>query len=297
MDYNCLVHKYRGWILALMLVLTGCGFNLSQAGSGTATPFIITATLALPTLEPSTPTSLAPLGSPTPASITGVTANQLNVRSAPSTTASALGMISPSANVQILGVDSSGSWYQIVYPQSPDGKGWIASQYVQVQNKDSIPVLAGTATATAVQLTPQVTQPLLTSTPLVLSPTALGPAPQDGDSAQSPAVNLSFSPGGIRSLIYSSDLSAPEGDSHDWIRFTPEGDSVSFKLSCVGNGNPSVALLQDGAAVQNWSGLGCGQEELFSVKALTPYLVELSLTPAGQALEYVHYTITIQTGD
>lgn len=310
MDYNCRVHKYFLLTVACVLLLSACGLNLSAPSKGTATPFIITATLpplptALPTLTPLPPTS-----SPTLAPITGTTSTQLNVRANPSTTGAPLGMIGPFAKVQIVGKDSSGKWYQIIYSQGKDGKGWIVAQYVQVDNPTAIPTIADaatpspTATVTGsapnanVAMTAQTESANGTVAPTTIPPTVtptLIPAPQDGDSAQSPAVNITFSPSGARSLIYSSDVSAPQGDAEDWIQFTPYGSSVSINLTCSGNGTLKVDLQQNGTQIQNWAGLSCNETKKINVLPDQVYLMSLTAASASGELEYDHYTLSVET--
>src|SRR5512143_1889833 len=104
-------------------------------------PLFVTSTLP-PTAVPSTtPPPPTPSPAPTATPRAGITSTQLYVRGQPASSGAQLGLIGPATNVEILGRDPSGNWYQISYPQSRDGKGWIAAQYVQVQDKDTIQVI------------------------------------------------------------------------------------------------------------------------------------------------------------
>lgn len=76
--------------------------------------------------ETPTPTSAAPAGAE------GEVLSQINVRSGPAQTYSSFGMINPKDKVVITGVTISKYWYQIQYPSSPTGFGWVASQYIKV---------------------------------------------------------------------------------------------------------------------------------------------------------------------
>ena len=71
----------------------------------------------------------------------GITTAQINVRSEPSTAGDNLGTIAPFSQVQILGRESFGAWFQILYTTSPDGKGWITAAYVQVEGTGEIPLV------------------------------------------------------------------------------------------------------------------------------------------------------------
>ena len=103
------------------------------------------ATIASPsTLAPApTDTPILPAAQPTPAPVEGITSTQVNVRAEPSTASSVLGIIAANTKVEITGKDPAGNWWQILYPQGRDGKGWVTSQYVIAANGTGVPVLRG----------------------------------------------------------------------------------------------------------------------------------------------------------
>lgn len=315
---------------------------------------------------------MEPLASPTQAPTAvpheGTTTSQVNVRGEPSTASAPLGMIGPSTKVEIIGKDPSGNWLQIIFPQAPNGKGWVTLQYINVKDPDTIPIVGiatgsgpgksgavlqqinvrsgpgtnfdslgilnpkdvvaltgkdasgvwlqiqfasgpggkGWVTAAYVQTSGAATLPIVgqtghvvgtgtpTSIPLTITPTLVA-APQDNDSAQSPAVAVTFSPSGARSLIYSSDVSAPNGDPEDWIQFTPYSTDVLADLTCLGNGILRVELWQNGTQLQNWGSLACGETKQISLSSGQPYLMQLIAVPNQGELEYVRYTISIDT--
>ena len=90
-----------------------------------------------PNLPPSpseTPNPSETPGPPAPTT-TGAEAEvtaQINVRSGPAQSYSAYGMLNPKEKVTILGQTINKLWYQIKYSGSPDGTGWVASQYLRV---------------------------------------------------------------------------------------------------------------------------------------------------------------------
>jgi uncharacterized protein YraI len=59
--------------------------------------------------------------------------------------------------VQVTARDSRGAWYQILYPSAPQGRGWVASQYVTIASGAVVPL---DATPTPVGLTGRVIQRL-----------------------------------------------------------------------------------------------------------------------------------------
>lgn len=376
MDYNCQVRKFPLLVLLLGLLLSSCELNLSGPQAATATPFIITATLP-PSIVPSqTTTPFPPTSPPTAAPVEGTTATQLNVRTEPSTAGTVLGMIAPSTKVRIVGKDSGNNWFQILYPDGPDGKGWVTAQYVTGVDAGAVPVIGGASpplsgtrvpgsgtggvileqvnvrsgpgtdfdalgvlnpkdavtiigmnpdgiwlqiqyakapdgsgwvTASYVQANGLENVPIIgnsgavvgtgtpTGIPATITPTLI-PAPGDGDSAEAPAVDVRFSPSGSRSLIYSSDVSAPDGDAGDWVGFSPYTASVRVSLNCTGNGDLNVELWQNRQAQPDWPRLHCGDSsKTLNLTAGAAYLLHLQeAVPAG-GLAYNHFTLTIQT--
>ncbi len=128
-------------LAALLFFTAGCGL-LRRGAPAALTPFVATATLRSTSPSPSTPPPPWPTATSTAVSIEGITITQVNVRGEPSTAGVLLGMLAASSRVQVLGKDPSGNWYQVLYPTGAEGKGWVAAQYVQVKDRDALPVLA-----------------------------------------------------------------------------------------------------------------------------------------------------------
>jgi len=114
--------------------------NITNENSISTAGFI-TATLPGISTPRSTVTQAPPAALPTTPAIEGTTTTQINVRSEPSTIGNSLGTIAPFSKVQILGRESNGAWYQILYVNSTDGKGWVTALYVQVEAAAEIPVI------------------------------------------------------------------------------------------------------------------------------------------------------------
>jgi uncharacterized protein YraI len=75
--------------------------------------------------------------------MTGTTSTQINVRADPLASGKVLGVLAASTGVEILGGDPGGNWYQITYQEGKDGAGWVASEYVKVQDQGRVPSLSG----------------------------------------------------------------------------------------------------------------------------------------------------------
>ncbi len=109
----------------------------------TSTALPVTATFP-PTLTAApTQTPLPPPPQPTVAPVEGTASTQINVRSEPSTSGNVLGILPPNTKVQIVGKDPGGNWWQILYEQGTDGKGWVTAQYVTAAKEINVPVVGG----------------------------------------------------------------------------------------------------------------------------------------------------------
>ena len=129
--------------MMLALYCTSCSVEVRQVKPETPTFTIITATLP-PTLTPApSQTALPPPPQPTIAPVEGIAATQINVRAEPSTTSAVLGIIAVNTKVQIVGKDPSSNWWQILYPQGKDGKGWVTTKYVTTAGKPEVAVIGG----------------------------------------------------------------------------------------------------------------------------------------------------------
>ncbi|NQU29209.1 MAG: SH3 domain-containing protein [Anaerolineae bacterium] len=250
-----------------------------------------------PTLKPATPTLPA-------APVEGQTTSQLNVRSAPSANGDQVGIIAIFSKVEIIGKDSTSSWWMILYPESPTGTGWITTQFVQVPDSSGVPVIG------ALPQTPDNTpeagaNPTVASgngsVPSAVSTLTLATAPQDGDSAQSPAVNMTLSNSSTTFFVHNSDLSAPEGDPDDWVKFTLEGQTgqetiVSVVLNCSGSSNLNLELIQNGVLLQGWDDISCGQPRQLYLYlfAGAPYTIRLFPSHDQNRVDYAAYSLTVQ---
>ena len=137
-------------------------------------------------------------------------------------------------------------------------------------------------------------------TALPVTPTStVGPAYDDNDSRDNPAVRVTFSASGTQQFTYSSQVSAPQGDPGDWAAFSPYAVNgpdarLVFSLACSGNGTLTVELWQGGSMLSGWGTLSCGDvDKLILLPAGQAY--ELHLAPApGQGLRLVDYVLTVQ---
>jgi len=72
----------------------------------------------------------------------------LIVRAGPGTNYEHIGWLAAGTTVGIIGRAANGNWWQIPYPDAPDGVAWIAAGYGQARDTDSIPVVQAPPTPT-----------------------------------------------------------------------------------------------------------------------------------------------------
>lgn len=109
------------------------------------TPLIVVTT-PFPSLTPQSTGS--PLPPPPTAIVTpveGITSTQVNVRAEPSMASAVLGILPPDMSVEIVGTDPGGSWWQILYPQGTQERGWVTAQYVRTASTPEVPMVGGGA--------------------------------------------------------------------------------------------------------------------------------------------------------
>ena len=351
----------------LLLLITSCAGQVNEAVP-TSTALLLTSTLPV-TLTPvpsETPLPLPP--PPTVAPVEGTSSTQINVRSEPSTSGNVLGIIPPNTKVHIIGKDPGGNWWQILYEQGTEGKGWVTAQYVTTANADAVPVIGGNTTdpnngnvaivqqqinvrsgpgtgfnslgtlnaqdvvgltgkdangawlqisystgpdgkgwinaafvqARGVENLPIITeagQIVGTGTPtgIPFTPTAtVLPAWADHDSQNDPVASVIFEPGGTNILVYSGDISSPQGDAEDWINFKPYSQTIFATITCTENEPLQLELLENGVPAS--VDIACGDlTKQIHVSPDFTYSIHVSASPSTSTLLYIHYTIKLET--
>lgn len=130
-------------IVWLAIFCAGCSFSVDVIEADTPTVLVVTSTLPpSPTLEPSeTPLPPPPTGTVVPAA--GTTSTQVNVRVEPSTAGEVVGIIPANASVEIIGKGPGGNWWLIIYPQAPEGEGWVTAEFIVTAGEPAVPVVGG----------------------------------------------------------------------------------------------------------------------------------------------------------
>jgi len=208
--------------------------------------------------------------------MSGLVIQKINVRSGPGTEYDSLGVLNSNDVVFITGKDAGGAWIQIEFTSAPDGKGWVTAKFLQVENIEAVPMI-GVAVEETAMPTSAVSAPN----------TGMVSAMQDGDSMQAPLAVAVFSAAGSRALQVSGDVSAPDGDTEDWIQFTTAGEMVAIELTCPDNAL-RVELRQDEKPVDGFS-LSCGEKSFVTVAPNSRYFLRLS-NESG----YANYILSVE---
>jgi uncharacterized protein YraI len=210
---------------------------------------------------------------------------QIFVRAGPGTTFETLGTQSARDVVRLTGKDAKGTWLQIEFADGPQGQGWVAASFLEGAPLDRLPIV-GEGGEVIGTTTPTGTAPAPIPT--------IAAAPEDDDSPESPIVDVQFSPSGTGSLLYEGEVSAPDGDTDDWVRFRLHSKDLAMRLECSGNSTPLLQLQQGGRTVETSAPLGCGQQLLMNLEPGTePYTLRISAVPVEGMLVLIQYSLRI----
>lgn len=209
--------------------------------------------------------------------IRGVVLRGVNVRNGAGKDFESLGLLNQNDVVPILGKDSSGGWIKVEFPIVPDGAGWVAADFLQVENSDAVPVLGETAQ-------PEQTESASAEIPVITSASDIAIA--DNDSADAPIATIHLSADSARSAQVEGEVSAPEGDAEDWIGFSAQTDKVLIQVECK-SGSVDLELINGANAPAALP--SCGGVQVYEIQAGQVYL--LRITPGGSG--YANYELKI----
>lgn len=194
----------------------------------------------------------------------GVVLRGVNVRSGPGQDFDSLGLLNQNDVIPLLGKDASAAWIKISYPVSTDGTGWVAAEYLQVENLDGIPTLDEVAEIPATEMAEAPTQPETFLQQITVA---------DNDTAESPLRNFILAENAFRSVQFQGELSAANGDSEDWLGFSARSNNVVIQVLCE-SGTLKVELFQAGNSSD--LGVNCSSAQLVRITPQQTYLLRLS---------------------
>lgn len=199
--------------------------------------------------------------------VRGAILRGVNVRSGPGRDFDSLGLLNQYDVVEILERDSQGEWLRIKYPPAPDGAGWVASEYLQADGTETLPVAGAEDQSTE-----------LPGAPDTPSNTTAAVYWAEGDSADAPLAMFTLSPATVRSIRFQGEVSAIDGDNEDWVGFSAGLPKIRFQILCDA-GIIRAELLPGIASIQ------CGEAQTIETDSNFVYLIKI--TPyAGGAASY-----------
>ncbi len=212
--------------------------------------------------------------------VSGLVIQKINIRNGPGTGYESLGILNPNDVVFITGKDPSSAWMQIEFASAPDGKGWVAVEFLQASNFETVPLIGNAINETS------------TPAGVASMPSAIVlPAMQDGDSIQAPLTTVTFSPTGARTLQVQGDVSAPSGDIEDWIQFSAKNDLVSIQILCTSN--TLQVELWNGEKIVDDLSLSCGNEHFVTTTPNSNYFLRLSESSTDE-LRCTSYILNVE---
>ncbi|GAB4568768.1 MAG: hypothetical protein Fur0017_12520 [Anaerolineales bacterium] len=213
-------------------------------------------------------------------SVRGVVLRGINVRNGPGQNFESLGLLNQNDVVSILEKDPSGTWIKIEYPAAPDAVGWVAAEFLQIENVDAIPTFAVTAEAIATKgvEAPEIPAPAQT-------------AWMDGDSADFPLADFLLLPNSYHTVQFQGWVSAPGGDLEDWLTFVSQSDDVVIQVLCDSSG-VKVELLSSVEA-PNLLELNCGDVQKVQTVESQRYYLKISSLQTGAPV-FIEYKLKIK---
>lgn len=203
----------------------------------------------------------------------GVVISGINVRSGAGINFESIGVLTQKDVVIVFGKDSSGKWLQIYFV---DVLGWVASEFLQVENVEEIPVIE------SAQATPTVEAPSAVFQVAVL----------DGDTIESPLLKTVLIENRI--LQITGEVSTPQGDSEDWVEFSSEAEKFVIEISCSDEGL-QLELWQNGIVWRQFS-TPCNNLLFVKISVNTSYTLRIfQLLTSGN--QYTSYRLKIKVSD
>lgn len=200
----------------------------------------------------------------------------INVRNGPAVSFDSLGVLNPKDVVFLSGRDASGAWIQIEFASSPDGKGWVAAEFLQADGLDALPVVAG-------EIAPAESSPEAT--------TSVRTALEDGDSMQAPLTLVSLSAANARAAQIGGNVSSMGGDAKDWIHFSAESGIVLVTAQCAGSA--LQVEVWNGEILINTFSLACGESKSLKITPNNWHFLSISLPDPSQPL-YLDYILKLE---
>ena len=108
---------------------------------------------------------------------------------------------------------------------------------------------------------------------------------------QAPLTVARFSPTGSQAIQIQGNVSAPAGDTEDWVQFTTTGNGVVIQVICTSD-TLTLELWNDGKNVNSFP-QGCGEGQFASITPNGIYFLRILETSTSE-LRSTDYILTIE---
>jgi uncharacterized protein YraI len=204
----------------------------------------------------------------------GVVISGINVRSGAGISYESIGVLTPKDVVSIIAKDASGAWMQIIFGNDA---GWVAAEFLQIENVESIPVVEATQST-----------PVASETQVIASQVAAS----DGDSIELPLLKTTLEEN--RALQITGEVSAPQGDNEDWVEFSSAAEKIVIEISCSDN-SLQLELWQVGSILEQFA-TPCNQLFLLNVSVNESYTLRV-FQPITNENKYTNYRLNVKVFD
>jgi heat shock protein HslJ/uncharacterized protein YraI len=131
-----LVLALAGIIFLLVAYVLGDGSGSEEEGALPPSGATVEATVIPPTPEVGEPTA------------TVITREGVNVRTGPGLNFPVIGIAPFGSTLEVVGVSADGTWWVVNVPAAPQGNGWVAEEFVTVENGQGVMVISSPPTPT-----------------------------------------------------------------------------------------------------------------------------------------------------
>jgi len=213
----------------------------------------------------------------------GVVLRGVNVRNGAGQDFESLGLLNQNDVVTVLGKDEAGAWFQIEYAPAVDGKGWVAAEFLQVENAEAVAVV--------VEETQTVEAPFI---PTARVEPAAQTAWMDNDTADAPLAIFTLTANAARKVQFQGAVSSPSGDGEDWLAFSANSRLVAIKILCKSE-NLQVELFEPNATPLVLF-TECNNTNRFQIQPGQVYLLRIFALPIAGPV-FIEYEVKIELSE
>jgi hypothetical protein len=108
---------------------------------------------------------------------------------------------------------------------------------------------------------------------------------------QAPLAKALFSPTGTRALQVTGEVSAPNGDTEDWVQFTSYSKAITIQMAC--SSSTLNAELWNNTIIMSDFLFACGDKQIITITTNNIYFLRIFEAGADE-LHFTHYTLSLE---